>query len=143
MHRLRIASILLLFRILFARRPHPFRVSYAASLSIAAALHWPIPSLATTDIVNNAIERSEQIGDDDNFYGELEKYGSAPRSTFFGAPGNSPAEDVIGLVFKGLGTHRGKGMDDLKYPDEIQGSGAFTPCSSPACQKRVWISPQD
>ena len=40
-----------------------------------------------------------------------------------GSPGNSIAEDLIGLVFKTLGTYRGEGMDDLKGGNK--GEGAF------------------
>lgn len=43
-----------------------------------------------------------------------------------GSPGNSPAEDFIALLFKGLGTFRGDGMDDLKsVPNIGEGRGAF------------------
>ena len=67
----------------------------------------------------------QQIKEDD-YAAEMRMLeAESQRTSMFplGVPGNSIAEDLIGLVFKSLGTYRGEGMDDLKGGNK--GEGAF------------------
>ena len=80
-------------------------------------------SLSVCPFESLAVVQSESsIQQQDDYSGEtitLEKETFSP----LGSPGNSFAEDLISLVFKGLGTYRGEGMDDLKGGDT--GEGVF------------------
>ena len=80
-------------------------------------------SLSVSPLESLAVVQSESsIQQQDDYSGEtimLEKETFSP----LGSPGNSFAENLIGLVFKGLGTYRGEGMDDLKVGDT--GEGVF------------------
>lgn len=96
-----------------------------AHLSVSLSNPWIPEMLPLTEIVS--VEEGFDLSEHSN--------GGVGSTSLLSAPGNSIAEDVVGIVFKSLGTYRGSGMDDLKYPDASDGKGAFA--TLPSANKRT------
>ena len=101
-----------------------FSIRFRASVCLLAGISSACP-LDCGAIVPADDIQIQQIKED-NYAAEMRMLEAESQRTSMsplGAPGNSIAEDLIGLVFKSLGTYRGEGMDDLKGGNK--GEGAF------------------
>ena len=92
-------------------------------LSVSLNVPWRLELLPLTEVV--AVDEEYDLND------------VGRHTSIFGAPGNSIAEDIVGIVFKGLGTYRGTGMDDLKYADGATRKGAVATVPSAKMKMRT------
>ena len=120
-----ISAVVLLMSLFCDAKFTSCSIRFRASVCILAGISSACP-LDCGAIVPDDIQ-IQQIKEDNYAYAAemrmLEAESQRTSMSPLGAPGNSIAEDLIGLVFKSLGTYRGEGMDDLKGGNK--GEGAF------------------